>query len=406
MYKRLLSDVCFEPEFGRQMRFITGPRQCGKTTLAKQFLKENLQNSYYNFDQRDVRNRLRKEEYFYENDILNSKHPDKHKWVCFDELHKIPKWKNILKGYFDRDEGKINFILTGSARLDLFRRSGDSLAGRYFLFKLMPLSLSEIAHKNLKTVDFTAEPMDFIDKKLSSSLYEQDLMKGLLEYSGFPEPLTSSNKRFYQKWHNDYIDRLINEDIRDLTMIRELEHIATLLSLLPVRIGNPLSVNSLREDMYVSYNAVKNYIKALELSYILFSIKPYSKKIARTIKKESKYYYFDYTWVTDEAARFENYIAVELKTLIEYWNGRGDGNFELYYLRNREGKESDFLILADGKPWMIFEAKLNDEPVASHHIKNAGVLGNIPVVQLCKNNKIAHKSGEKIYRISASRFFI
>lgn len=408
MIQRLLEHICFNPQFGRQMRFIAGPRQTGKTTLAKSFLNKVKNPSlYYNWDIRETRTRYKENSFFYMEDVYKIKREKSRiPWVCFDEIHKMPKWKNILKSAFDSAEERISFIITGSARLEMFHRAGDSLAGRYFLFKLFPLTLFELTHNTkYHSISAPTDIASFIETQLSKTVYHQDTMEALLNYSGFPEPFTRANKMFNNKWHNDYIDRLIREDLRDLTHIRELENIATLLTFIPERIGNPLSLNSLKEDIEVSHSAIRTYLKSLELCYVLFFISPYSGKISRSVKKEKKCYLYDWSIIKDEAVRFENYLAVELKVLTELWNDIGESRFELFFVRTRDGKETDFLLTKDRIPWLLLEAKLNDEKVNGHHYNHARELGGIPIVQLIAKPNIAAKKGISSFCISASRFF-
>ncbi|MCP5046901.1 MAG: ATP-binding protein [bacterium] len=406
MIKRHLENICFDEIFDRQMRFIAGPRQVGKTTLAKNFLETKcLQKLYFNWDLREVRDRYRKDPYFFETLLYDSAVSGEMVWVCMDEIHKIRHWKNILKDYFDKFERDGRFIITGSARLDWFKKSGDSLAGRYFLFKLFPLSLSEVVSAGVAGIVEEKGALEFIEQKISKTQYHQEAMEQLLAYSGYPEPFLKANPRFHQRWKNDLLDRLVREDIRDLTKIIETEKIATIIQLMPERVGSPLSLNGLKEDIGISYNAVTNAVKAMQLTYIIFLISPYSHKIARAIRKEKKAYFFDWTRCTDEAARFENYIAVELKVMTELWNDSGIGGFGLHYVRTKDGKESDFLITREGNPWCLFEVKSKDKAIAAHHYKHSHALGDIPVVQLTREANVLKKNDRKFYRVSASRFF-
>lgn len=406
MIKRHLSKICFQDEFGRQMRFISGPRQIGKTTIARDFLhRHNLDDLYFNWDLREVRDRFIHDPYFFETQIYDSQASAKSVWACLDEIHKMPKWKNILKDYFDKFENAARFIVTGSARLDWFRKSGDALTGRYFLFHLFPLSLSEATGHPLPAPESEETAEDFIERRISRVRYEQDLLQQLLNYSGFPEPFIRASDRYFRRWQRDMVDQIIRDDVRDLTRIIETENIASLIIRLPERIGSPLSLNALREDLNVSYTAVKNAISALQLTFVVFLVSPYSRNISRALKKEKKCYFFDWTRCPTPASRFENYVAVELKTLIELWNDGGLGVFDLFYVRTKDGKETDFLVVREGKPWCLLEAKLSDGPVENHHHRHAKALGGIPVIQLTQEPKVVKKSKGNIYRISASRFF-
>lgn len=399
MITRHIEKILTSDDYGRQMRFLAGPRQTGKTTITQKLVAKEL---YFNWDIKTVKDHYRNDPYFFETNIYDT--PGK-PWVAHDEIHKMPKWKNILKDYFDKFEGQARFIISGSARLDLFRKSGDSLAGRYFLFKLYPLTLSEAVGTTPILPDASINALDFIDKQFSRLTYHQDALEQLLAFSGFPEPFLKANTRFYNRWSNALIDRLIREDVRDLTRIIELQNIETLAGLLPQRIGSPFSLNSVREEMSVSYNAVKNAVAAAELVYMIFMVPPYSKKISRTLKKEKKCYFFNWMLAADEAARFENYVAIELTSLTEFWNDSGTGTYRLFFIRTKDGKESDFLITQNSNPWCLFEVKLKDGPIEKHHYKHAGHLGGIPIVVLCKENKVLKKGDNNSFRVSASRFF-
>jgi predicted AAA+ superfamily ATPase len=406
MIKRHLFSIAFAEEFGRQMRFIAGPRQVGKTTLVRDFLKNlGLDHLYFNWDMRQTRDLFIKDTYFFESNLYDSRKEGKLPWAAMDEIHKMPKWKNILKDYFDKFENTARFIITGSARLDWFRKSGDALTGRYFLFRLFPLCLSEASGRSLPQVLPGESAGDFLERQLDRTGYEQATLEQLLEYSGFPEPFTKNSPRFFRRWQTDMVDQIIREDVRDLTRIIDLENIAVMIRHLPRRVGSPLSLNSIREDMDVSYTAVKNALRAMQLTYVVFMVAPYSRNIARSLKKEPKCYFFDWTRCEDAGGRFENYVAGELKAMTALWKDGGTADFDLVYVRTKDGKETDFLVLKDGEPWCLFEAKLKDGPPASHHYRHAEALGEIPFVQIVREPKVVKKSGLAVYRISASRFF-
>jgi hypothetical protein len=407
MIDRPFSSLIFSPAFGRQMRFVAGPRQCGKTTLAQRQLKEEKSEAlYYNWDQPAVRNRYRQDPDFLREDLEKYGERKGKVWVCFDEIHKRAKWKNILKGIFDDLEKKVQFIVTGSARLDAFRRAGDSLIGRYFLFRLMPLSLFEVVRRKKGELQKPLENASaWVEKKIDESKDSFEIMQGLLRLSGFPEPFLRGTENYLQKWKDVYLDRLIREDLRDITKIAELDPIADLAHLLPSKVGSPLSVASLTRDLELGHKALKNYLKKLELVYLILQIPPYSRRIQRGIKKEKKIYFYDWTWVKDESGRFENYVAVELNTLTAMWTDAGWGHYRLCYVKERDGKESDFLILKEEKPWLLVEAKMQDQPIAAHHRRFAHIFEDIPVVQLCQEKGVLRKEGKAVYRISASRFF-
>ncbi len=381
LIKRFLEDIAFSGVYSRQMRFITGPRQSGKTTIALNKLKASGNTKfYYNWDRKEVRGRYRKIGDFLALDTAGKRKP----WVCFDEIHKFPKWKNILKDFFDTHEKKVNFTVTGSARLDAMRKAGDSLAGRYFVFKLNPFMLAEICGGKKERVMPGKKAGDMIMKNISVGRDEKDKMHSMLELSGFPEPLIRGSRVFASKWQDDYFERIVKEDLRDISAIHYLEKVLDLIYLLPDKIGSPLSINSLQEDLETGFHTVKNYINYLNLTYVLFRLSPYSKKISRAVKKEKKVYFYNYSVISDEAARFENYVALELKARVDLWNDSAPDRFDIFFIRTRGGRETDFLITKNKNPYILFEAKLSSKNIDSHHIHNSEVLGNIPFVQLVK----------------------
>ncbi len=405
MIERHLFKISFSREWGRQMRFVAGPRQSGKTTLAKSKLaREDSSELYYLWESRSVKERYKKNELFFTEDFFPS--GERVPWVCFDEIHKYPKWKNVLKFIFDQTHEHYRFIVTGSAKLNIVKRAGDSLAGRYFTFHLLPLTLSELnqsaeTHSNPPF----PEARDFLSGIFDSEPRKNANLQNLLEYSGFPEPFLSHNKRFHKKWQADYIESIIKEDISALTKIVDRENIFDLYNILPEMVGSPVSESSLASHIQVSPPTVKNYLRKLEDFYLAFSIRPYSKNIKRSLLRAGKYYLYDWSKVSEPGARFENYIACELNTAISLWNDMGGAEFCLFYIRDKQKKETDFLIARDNYPWLLVESKLSDNRIESHHIETAQVLGNIPFVQVCCDPEVLSMQKKGVFRVSASRLF-
>lgn len=406
MIHRHISSIAFSPEFRRQMRFIAGPRQTGKTTLAKEFLEQQrCADLYYNWDNRKIRERYADDNHFFLQDVYNVTSASGKRWICFDEIHKHPKWKNVLKDFFDAFGEELGIIVTGSARLDFFRRSGDSLAGRYFLFHVHPLSLSEVVGKKDARL-LPEKALDYVTAKLDTAEYFEDELAALLEYSGFPEPFLAASSRFHTRWQIDYVDRVIREDLRDLSRVRELENISLTMKLLPGRICSPLSINALAEDLKTSHATMAGYLQLMELGYLIFRVRPYEKKMARSLTKETKAYFYDWTRAADPAGCFENFVAVELRSLTDLWTDGGYGPFELRYIRTKDGKETDFLILKKDKPWLLLEVKSSRSGIEFHHLKNREIFGaDVPFVQIVRQDKVAEKIQPMVFQMSASRFF-
>jgi len=399
--KRYLYDIAFDDEFGRQMRFITGPRQCGKTTMSMQKLEtEGCTDMYFNWDDNNVKQKYRNDPGF-----LPKTGKSRKKWVCFDEIHKVPKWKNILKGIFDTREKEYNFIITGSARLDAFRKSGDSLAGRYFLFRLNPVILAEYNAASAKHITPESSAVDYIRKNIDRSKTAEHGMEELLMHSGFPEPLLKGSDKFTRLWNEGYFERVIKEDMRDLSSVHFLQKAADLVYLLPAKVGSPLSVDSLVEDLEINHRTVRNYVNHLMLNYLIFDIAPYTGTIKRLNKKARKVYFYNYSIIPDDAAKFENFVAVELKTRTDLWNSSTADKYDLYYIRNREKKETDFLITRNNKPYLMAEVKLSDLKIEQHHRHFSQELGKIPVVQIVKKSGVLKTEAERFFVVSADRFF-
>lgn len=405
MIKRALYPIAFAEQWGRQMRFITGPRQSGKTTLARQWLDaEGSSKLYYLWDLRSVRQRYKAQELFFTVDALPAGKP---LWVCFDEIHKMPKWKNILKAIFDETRDTYRFIVTGSAKLDVVKRAGDSLAGRYFNFHLMPLMLCEILVNAESSSIVPASANTFVETCLQRSPagIEQNALLQLLEYSGFPEPFLRQSRSFHARWARDYQETIIREDIGALTRIIDREYIHDLYNLLPEMVGSPLSVSSQASHLQISPVTAKNYLRRLEDFFLVFSIRPYTRNIKRSLLKAGKYYLYDWSRIADPGARFENYVACEIKTRLMLWSDASGDQYGLFYVRNKQKQETDFLITQNGKPWLLVEAKLSDGSLDPHHLHTGEALNNIPIVQICRQPHIASIQKHNVYRISAARFF-
>lgn len=394
----IINEICFSAE---KMAFVSGPRQCGKTTMAKLLLKQRKAGVYYNWDETKFRRQWTKDPHLVLPVISDGIKPI----VILDELHKAKFWKRSLKGLYDTQEGLYDILVTGSARLNTYRKGSDSLMGRYYHFRLHPFSVAEL----LKSVDFT-EPDDLIHTLFSSKSYSNkaDLaLKNLYEFGPFPEPLFAANQKSLNLWQRNRIEKIIREDLRDLSRLPELSQIEMLVSLLPERAAQPLSIQALSEDLEVAYTTVKRWLNYLSELYYFFGLKPYSKSLSRAIKKENKLYLWDWSEVENKGARFENLIAAHLLKYCNYLTDTGVGNFELRYLRNKEKYEIDFLIMRDKKIFLIIEAKLTDEQPSSSWAKFMSSLSGaygIQVVMKPQVHKIYEYPHYKILTISAANF--
>jgi len=287
---------------------LPGPRQVGKSTLAKSFLDKN--GVYLNWD-------IRKDK----RTIHDAAWPKDASLVVLDELHKLPKWKNFLKGLIDEYGNRPPLLVTGSARLEVLRRDGDALTGRTYHYRLHPIDIAEAE-------TFTPE--------LSAS---QRLAR-LLETGGFPEAYLKPQNA--ERLRNDRLEMVVREDLRDLSKTTAIQAIDLLVELLRERVGSRINHSHLAGDISVSMPTVKNWIRLLERLYLVFLISPYSRGLARGLKKEPKVYFFDCAAGFDEkGARLENVVACALLKFCHLAHDRAGRKLRLHYFRDREGREVD-----------------------------------------------------------------
>jgi len=380
LYKHIWSALAAE----KSMIFLAGPRQAGKTTLAKIIAESFTNKLYFNWDIPQDRMRFFETPSFFEQ---VERHDDSVPLIIFDEIHKYRDWKNYLKGAYDAFQGKYNFLVSGSGRLDLYQKGSDSLAGRYFLFHLWPFTLAEIGSANAAFDAFCRDPLQ-LNMERRTEL--RQLWSRLSQLSGFPEPYLSGKETTYRRWSQTYAQQLIREDIRDMTDIKSIRDMETLYMLLPTKIGSPLSVSSLARDLKVTYNSVQSWLSVFERFFLLFSIYPWTIKISRAIQKERKVYLWDSPRIQNEAARFENMVALELYRAVTAWNDMGYGTFSLHFIKNKEQQEVDFLVARDRRPFLLVEAKLSDDqPTAALRKFQADL--NVPAVQLISDAKTFKK---------------
>lgn len=368
--------------------FVGGPRQVGKTTLACQiaskYYPEKFQ--YFNWDYRLDRKK-----------ILNLEFSAEKILFIFGEIHKYRDWKNYLKGFYDKYKEKFKIMVTGSSRLDIYRKGGDSLLGRYRFYRLHPLSLAELIEDKETKIDIFEALRFFYEKK------HQEIFKDLFKFGGFPEVFLKRDDAFLRRWHNERVDRIIREEIRDIENVREISMIESLVELLPQKVSSLLSLNSLREDLEVSFKSVKLWMDILERFYYHFRIYPYTSKKIRSLRKEPKLYFWDWSEIEDEARRFENMIASHLLKFVYFLYDTQGYKAELYYLRDTEKREVDFFVVVNKKPWFCVEVKLSFQDVD----KNLKYFSNklkIPFVYQVVREADIDIFKEDIRIISASKF--
>lgn len=366
----------------KQMVFLSGPRQVGKTTLAR-WIAEPFKNSVYvNWDVPEHRKQILSDPAFFEH---VKRRDDSMPLVIYDEIHKHKKWKNYLKGIYDGYSDGYKFLVSGSGRLDLYQKGGDSLAGRYFQFHLFPFTVSELSGSPRRYNDFIRSPLSGFD--IHGEGATRGIWQALAHTGGFPEPFQKGSRTFYNRWIRNYTSQLVREDIRDISGIKNIDAVETLYFLLPPKVGSLLSLNNLAEEAQTAHGNVRNWLRLLDTFYLAFRIPPWTKKVSRAILKEKKLYLFHYPEIGDEGARFENMVALELLRAVYGWNERGYGRFSLHFVRNKQKEEVDFLIADRNAPVLLIETKYSDETPAKSLIKFQSAF-NVPAVQLLNKDGV------------------
>lgn len=336
---------------------IAGPRQSGKTMLSKMLSPRHDYLNYY-----DSENRLR----------INKKQWDRSQsYIVFDELHIKKRWKHWLKALFEKEGLSPGIVVTGSAKLEALRKTGDSLAGCFFSYRLHPFDLKEICQYH----------------KVGQA-NKEDLLDRLLKFGGFPEPYLKANAIFYNRWQRSHTEAIIREDITELTTLKNSVDLQMLLELLKERVGSCISYESLSRDLERDAKTIKHWLTILENFYIIFKLLPYQKKINKSLKKQPKYYFYDTGLIKDQGAAYENLVACSLLKENHFCEDCYGQRRGLYYLRNKEKREIDFLVTQDNKPISMIEAKWADEDLSPHFKVFAKQLPKgIQKVQLVKKLK-------------------
>ena len=339
-----------------QMCFISGPRQVGKTTIAKESAAGDLV-EYLNWDNTVDRAQILS---LFERKIdpkLSAHLLTNERALILDEVHKFKNWKNYVKGLYDTYKDAYKIILTGSARLNVYRKGGDSLMGRYFNYTIHPLTVGEIARPIFTQTDIQP-PV-----KIEQALYDN-----LFRFGGYPEPFLKQEQAFHQMWQNSRFQQLFREEIRDVEDIKSLGQLELLAQILQNQAGGAINYTTLAKMVQVTLNTVKKWIQLLESFYFCFTIKPWSKNMTRALIRESKVYLCDWSVVTDPGMRFENFIASHLIKSITLWNETGLGKYDIFYIRTKEQQEVDFLITKNNAPWILVEAKYSNNNSISKNL--------------------------------------
>jgi predicted AAA+ superfamily ATPase len=343
----------------RQMALVSGPRQVGKTTACRA-----VADAYLNWDNMDERRLLLKGPAAIANavglDRLRARQPV----AVIDELHKHSKWKGLLKGLFDTYGDRAKWIVTGSSRLDVFRRGGDSLMGRYLLYRVHPWSVAECLRPEI--TEKAIRPPREID---------EDDWRALVVHGGFPEPFLKRDPRFTNRWRSLRHEQLSKEDLRDVTRVQELGAIEVLMRVLEERSAQQLVYSNLATEIGVAVDTIRRWIDLLGRLHLGFLVRPWFRNVTKSLRKEPKWFLRDWSGIADEGARAETLVACHLLKATEGWTDLGLGHYELRYLRDKLKREVDFVVVRDGKPWFLVEVKKADanlSPALAHFQAQTG----------------------------------
>ena len=371
-----------------------GPRQVGKTTLAQALLaKRKSKDLYRSWDDLEWRREFASAPYGFL-DAYRPKGTRGRPLVVLDEIHKYPRWKGYVKGLWDTRKERMDLLVTGSGRLDVYQRGGDSLLGRYHQYRLHPLSVKEVVDSDGSSLQENPEATMRSLLKLAGPAPPgaRRAVLALLRWGGFPEPFLGRSERQHRLWLRERRTLIVKEDLRDLTRIRLLSHVEELIELLVLRAGGVLSYNALHEDLQVAVESVRQWTDHLQRLYFLYLIRPFAGNIARSLRKEPKLYLWDWSEIADDGVRFENLIASHLLKWCHFTQDWGLPPLELHYLRDREKHEVDFLLTLNRKPWALVEAKLSDTspaPTMKYFAERLKAPHKIQVVLECERPGMA-----------------
>jgi len=384
MFRRISEYL--DTDLSKKMVILSGPRQCGKTTYAKT-LTASEKGKYYSWDIHPDRLLIQKRE-------LDFASP----FWAFDEIHKFARWRALLKDLADSHMRKVKMLVTGSAKLELYGRGGDSLQGRYYPHHMHPLTYSEIHEM----------PVPPLETMPSLPNQPKGKIDDLLRLGGFPEPFISGSEAEASRWRMSYAERLTREEIASLERVHELERIELLFDMLKDVAGSVLSINALREDLQVAFETASNYVDILERVNAIFRVMPSGSERTRAVKKEKKVYFWDWAYCATEGARFENLVALHLMRYIDLARDVWGKDLSLRYFRHRNGKEVDFVLHLNRKPWMAIETKLSDStlsPSLAYYLQNFKIPYAFQIVGTgAKERTLEPINGATVRTVSAERF--
>ncbi len=227
---------------------------------------------------------------------------------------------------------------------------------RHFLYRMHPLTIREIVEPQNLDSEYAEMPVPIPEEQWTT----------LIRFGGFPEPFMRNDFRFYNRWKKLRLEALFNEDLRDLTHITDIGRMKVLAQRVAASCGGMLNYAHLANDIQVSVDTIRRWLDILESVFYSFRIKPYSHNIARSLLREPKVYLWDWSMAPETGSRNENIVAAHLLKHVHFLTDTGFGDYDLFYLRDKNKREVDFVVTKDNSPWLLVEVKTDGTTCSPH----------------------------------------
>ena len=350
------------------MAFVSGPRGVGKTTTGRE-----VATTYLDWDNLENRKLILAGPEALARQLGVNQPVKEPLVVAVDQFQKYGRWKNLLKGFFDTYEDRVRLVVTGSSRLDYYRPGQDSLMGRYFRFRMHPFTVAEVLHPEPPGDEVIRPPRAIPEEEYQA----------LWVHGGFPEPFVKRDPGFTRRWQRLRQEQILRKDVRVFTRIEERSKLEILAGLVALRSSTPIIYLDLAREAGVSVDTSRRWVGVLAELHYGFLVRPWFKEVSRALRKEPRWFLRDWSVVEEAEARAKTFVACHLLKAAQGWTDLGLGVFELRYVRDKEKREADFLVVKDGKPWFLVEVKTSESPLTpalAHFQKSTGAAHAFQVV--------------------------
>lgn len=324
----------------RRVVILSGARQCGKTTTSKTIVDKDCI-----FRTLDDTTLLQAAQSDPQNFIKHSK-----KTMVIDEVQRVPELITAIKKIVDEDTRYGQYLLTGSVNLQTLPTVKESLAGRVKKIRLRPLTQGEIV-KNKPNFLNRLLHRDFVD----NTDYDKESLLKLMFKGGYPEPLFMESSKERTSWYKDYLDTIIEYDLKDIANIKRQDSLKDLIAIIASFSSKFIDKSKITSSMGVANQTLDSYLGVLENTYLVDKLMPYLKTDYERVNKQSKYFVSDtglmcsvLNWKIDDlildadktGKLFETYIYNQIIAQVDLENL----DYSLYHYRDREKREIDFII--------------------------------------------------------------